>query len=230
MIFTASSFVYAMDKGLLPMCLRFYGNDGYKAIALSKDKNLLSAFWLDLKCNETKTGKIRFKDMPLEWFDVSINTEMRTVISENCGLIIYSRYMADHNFDKADALALNMLKNVKTLTMETYRLVTGDRIFRELIRENRRDVVESMLDRGQEQFLYTLKPYPYTLRIRYALALLYEDDMTKAENIRKSFDKLFPIYPNTDDIQSEQELMQLTLEKYLAQNRQTQNAVDVIPE
>ena len=82
-----------------------------------------------------------------------------------------------------------------------------DRIYCELIRENRRDVLEDMLDRQQKKFMKSMKNFPSVMRTDYAYALLAEQDMTKAGTIKGRFDKKARTYPHPSEIVGERQLM-----------------------
>ena len=55
----------------------------------------------------------------------------------------------------------------------------------------------------------SMKKYPSILRTEYAIALLYENNVEKANNIKKEFDKISKNYPYQIDIDSEKELILL---------------------
>ena len=92
-------------------------------------------------------------------------------------------------------------------------LLMCDRVYMELIRENRREVIENMLTKEQKKFMKSMKRFPTVLRTQYALALLFERDAAKAETIKNEFEKVAKTYPYSQDIESERELIEIAKRK-----------------
>jgi hypothetical protein len=88
-------------------------------------------------------------------------------------------------------------------------LLICDRVFVELIGENRREVIENMLTKEQKKFMKDMKRFPSVLRTQYALALLFENDPVKAEVTRNEFEKAAKTYPYPHEIDSERDLIRI---------------------
>jgi hypothetical protein len=95
-------------------------------------------------------------------------------------------------------------------------ILVCDRIFVELISENRRDVIEDMLSKELKNFMKAMKNYPSILRTEYSLALLFEKDTQKADKIKAQFDRSTRKYPYQQEIPPEKAMMDLAQEKYQA--------------
>ena len=67
LIFAVVGFITAMMNGI-PMRMGTVDNDGYNAFALSKNKEAVEAFWVQLKVAEQSAKGVRIKDMPSAWF------------------------------------------------------------------------------------------------------------------------------------------------------------------
>ena len=87
-------------------------------------------------------------------------------------------------------------------------LMVCDRMYVELISENRREVIDEMFSKEQKKFMKQMKSFPTVIRTEYVFALLYEKDSQKAEKIKARFEKCAKTYPSQSDIQSERELME----------------------
>ena len=84
-----------------------------------------------------------------------------------------------------------------------------DRMFCELIGENRQDVLDSMLTKEQKQFMKSMKKYPSVLRTEYVYALLGTKDEAKAKASLDLFEKTARTYPYPSEIQAERELIEI---------------------
>ncbi|MBR3963821.1 MAG: M50 family metallopeptidase [Clostridia bacterium] len=215
LVFTIFGFVLVIFNGV-PLRMGGVDNDGYNAISLSKNEKALEAFWLQLKMVELQSMGLRIKDMPAEWFSVPSDEDMKNNMVAARGVFACNRLMDEERFEEADALMAHIL-DIDSGAVGIYsNLLTCDRIFVELISENRRDVIEDMLSKELTRFMKTMKNYPSILRTEYSLALLFENDAKKADKIKAQFDKASRKYPYQQEIQPEKAMMDLAQEKYQA--------------
>ncbi len=205
-------FVTALMNGI-PMRLGTVDNDGYNALVLSRNREAVEAFWVQLKTNDLSSRGVRMKDMPAEWFAVPTDEAMKNSMVASRGVLACGRLMDEGRFEEADALMAHMLETDNGLIGLHASLMTCDRIYLELIRENRGEAVQAMLSGEQKKFMKTMKRYPSVLRCEYALALLSDKDAAKAEKIRAEFDRTAKTYPFPQEIASERELMKLAEDK-----------------
>lgn len=208
-IIAATGVIFGLCNGI-PMKLSMINNDGYNALNLVKDSKALHAFWIQMKIYECEVKGIRIKDMPEEWFTMPLSDDMKNnSMITSVGVFACNRLMDQRQFAKADQLMESLL-DMETAMVGLHRnLLVGDRIYCELIGENRPEKVETMLSKEQKQFMVSMKRFPAVLRTQYAYALLGEKDKRKAENIKKQFEKVMRTYPFVVDIESEQELMHI---------------------
>ena len=208
LIFAIIGFMTAMTNGI-PMRMGTVDNDGYNAFALSKNTEAVEAFWLQLKVVEQTSKGIRLKDMPAEWFAVPTDEAMKnSMVATRC-VFVCNRLIDEEKFEEADALMAHLLEIESGIVGLHHDLLICDRIYVELIRENRSEVIESMLTKEQKQFMKAMKRFPSVLRTQYALALLWEKDAAKAETIKGDFEKAVKSYPYPQEIDSERELMRI---------------------
>ena len=208
LIFAIIGFMTAMTNGI-PMRMGTVDNDGYNAFALSRNTEAVEAFWLQLKVVEQTSKGIRLKDMPAEWFAVPTDEAMKnSMVATRC-VFACNRLMDEEKFEEADALMAHLLEIESGIVGLHHDLLICDRIYVELIRENRSEVIESMLTKEQKQFMKAMKRFPSVIRTQYALALLLEKDTAKAERIKGDFERAARYYPYPHDIDSERELMRI---------------------
>ena len=125
------------------------------------------------------------------------------------GVFACNRLMDQREFAEADSLMARLLTMDSGMAGIHRSLLICDRLYCELIGQNRPEVLTHMLKPEQKKFMKTMQNFPSIIRTQYVFALLAEKDPEKAENIRKRFEKVGKTYPYPSDIQSERELMEL---------------------
>ena len=212
LIFAAVGFMTAMMNGI-PMRMGTVDNDGYNAFALSKNKEAVEAFWVQLKVAEQSSKGVRLKDMPAEWFAVPTDEAMKnSMVATRC-VFTCNRLMDEEKFEEADALMAHLLEIESGIVGLHHDLLMCDRIYVELIGQNRTEVIASMMTKEQKKFMKAMKRFPSVLRTQYALAVLEEKNASKAETIKGDFDKTAKSYPYPHEIESERELMRIVDQK-----------------
>ncbi len=212
LILAVVGFMTAMMNGI-PMRMGTVDNDGYNAFALSKSQEALEAFWVQLKVAEQSSLGVRLKDMPAEWFTVPADEAMQNSMVATRGVFTCNRLMDEGKFAEADALMAHLLAMESGMVGLHRSLLICDRMYVELIRENRPAVIEGMMTKEQMKFMKAMKRFPSVLRTQYALALLHERDTAKAEAVKGAFEKAAKSYPYAHEIESERELMGLAEQK-----------------
>lgn len=184
----------------LPISSALISNDGCNAIALSKNKEAMFSFWVQLMVMDMQSKGIRLKDMPDEWFYIPSDEAMKNSMVSALGVLTCNRLMDQEKFTEADRIMAHIL-SIKSGIVGIYRhLLICDRIYIELINENRRNVVAAMYTEVLKKIMKSMKKSPSVLRTEYSLALLYENDRQKAEKIEAEFKKVSSAYPYQNDI------------------------------
>lgn len=200
-------FLFALINGI-PLKLGEINNDGYNAIAITKNPKAQYALWVQLKVNEYQALGKRIKDMPEEWFIMPSEDEMKNSMCVTLGILNCNRLMDTLEFKKADEL-IEKLLTMDTAMVGIHRhLLICDRIYCELIYENRPEKLEEMLDEAQIKFMKSMRNFPSVLRTQYVYALLGEKDDKNASEFKKQFEKCARTYPYESDIESERELIE----------------------
>ena len=88
-------------------------------------------------------------------------------------------------------------------------LVICDRMYHELIHENRPEVVASFYTKEQQKFMKAMRTFPSVIRTEYAYERLVEKDQGKAGRAMEAFEKVAKTYPYPNDMNSERELIEL---------------------
>ena len=218
MMFAIIGFAIALMNGI-PMRMGEVDNDGFNAFSLSKNPDALRAFWVQMKVNEQISKGVRLRDMPEEWFAVPSDEAMKNSMVSAIGVFACNRLMDEGKLEQADELMEHMLNINSGIIGIHRRLMICDRIYIELIGNNRHEVIEGMLSQDQQKFMKSMKTFPSVLRTEYALALLDSKDGVKAESLRDQFERFAHSYPYQSDIHAERVLMDVA--KLKAENEET---------
>lgn len=193
----------------IPLTVGSVDNDARNTISLAGSPAAQRAFWVQLKANELNAQGVRLKDMPEEWFALPSDAEMTNSMTATMGMFVVSRLMDEHRFEEADACADHLLSIESGMVGFCRQLIVNDRLFIELIGENRPDVLAGMRTDEQEKFMAEMSGYPSVLRTEYAYALLQGCDGEEAEEVVRRFQKTAETHPFASDIEAERELMEI---------------------
>lgn len=211
-VFSIGGFVVAATNGI-PMRMGPVDNDGYNARAIRKSPAAVEAFWIQLTANGELAKGVSLREMPDEWFTMPTDEEMKNSIVATRGVLACNRSMEEKRFDEADAMIAHLLA-IESGTIDLYRdLLTCDRLYIELIGENRAESIERLLTDDLQKFMKTMCQFPSVLRVKYALALLSQKNVEEAEKIKEQFEMLAKSYPFVTDIQAERELMAIAADR-----------------
>ena len=200
--------VIAIMNGV-PMRLGTVDNDGYNAFSLTRNSEAMRSFWIQMKVNEQLAKGVRLKDMPDEWFLVPSDEAMKNSMVVVMGVFACNRLMDQQDFQEADKL-MEHIMNIESGMVGLHRsLMVCDRMYIEMILENRKEIIDRMLTKEQKQFMKQMKKFPSVLRTEYVLALLHDKDIKKAEKSKGLFEKCAKSYPYQNDVISERELMDI---------------------
>ena len=213
LLFSLFGYSLAILNGV-PMRMGAIDNDGYNAISLTKDAEAREAFWMQMKVVEETTKGVRLRDMPPEWFTVPTDEAMSNSMVAARGVFACNRLMDEERFEEADELMAHLLEIESGMVGLHRSILVCERIYVELIHQNRREVVEEKLTKNLQSFMKTMKDTPSILRTQYAIALLYDGDKAKAETIKAQFEKRAKTYPYPHEIDSERDLMKLAENKF----------------
>ena len=211
LIATVIGVVLALMNGI-PMRTGTVDNDGYNALSLGKNKDAMRAFWMQLKINEQLTKGIRLKDMPDEWFTVPADEAMQNSMVATQAVFATNRLMDQQRFEEADQLITHLLEIDSGIGGLYRSLMICDQVYIELIRNNRKEILDKMLTKAQLKFMKAMKKFPSVVRTEYAYALLSLRHEPKAKAAFELFEKIAKTYPYPNDIQSERELIKIAQE------------------
>ena len=207
-------FAYALINGL-PVRMGPVNNDGRNAFDMAESKEAVRAFWVQLKINEMVSKGVRLKDMPDSWFAVPSDEFLKNGISAASAVFACNRLMDQHRFREADRLMERLLAPEIGL-IDLYRmLLVCDRMYVEMITENRTEILTGMRTDEQLKLMKSMKDAPSVLRTEYVYALLSEKNEEKARETEERFEKSAGSYPYPNEIETERELLAIAKERAL---------------
>lgn len=218
--------VYLAVTNGIPMNTGAVDNDGKNAVSMAKDKAAQRAFWLQLKVNELSSKGMRLRDMPGEWFVQPTHQEMKNPITAAVGVLCCGRLMDEMRFDEADKLMRRYLAMRSGINRIHRAALVCDRIFLELIGENRALVIERLLTAQQRKLMKLLRSQLSVQRTEYALKLLHEKDAAGAVKVLAAFRRTAKNYPFPQDTDSERELIALADARYEEMKNAPQEETD----
>lgn len=198
--------LFAFTNGI-PLQLGMINNDGYNALCLKKNKKAMDAFWLQLKVNEQISKGIRIKDMPEEWFQLPDPKDRNDSLVVAMAVFACNRMMDAGNLKEADATMKSLLEGETAMIGIHRNMLICDRMYCEMVGENRKEVIDAMYTKQQKKFMKSMKNNPSILRTELGYALKVEKDEKKVDKIKKQFEKCAKSYPYPGEIQSERELI-----------------------
>lgn len=207
------SFVMALSNGI-PMNVGGIANDGMNALHLSKDRVATAAFVNQLRMNAEQAKGIRISRMPDEWFELPEGADMQNVMCASIAVFSASRTLDRLDTEAAEREVEALLDSDYNIIGLHKNLLKCDLVFSRLINHGKQAEISSLLGMEQLKFMKSMKSYPSVLRTEYAIALIRDNDLQKAESIMADFEKMAKKYPYPSDIESDRELCALALEKY----------------
>lgn len=193
----------------VPLHLGTVDNDGYNALSLRRDPEAQRAFWVQLEVNARTAEGVRLRDMDDMWFQIPSDAAMKNSMVAAVGVLACSRLMDEHRFDEAERQMARFLALDSGIVGLHRGLMICDRIYTELITQNRPEALNALRTKAQEKFMKSMKGYPSVIRTEYAWALLGERNREQAEKYKELFEKRAKSYPYPSEIQSERELMEI---------------------
>ena len=200
--------IMGLSNGI-PLRTNTVDNDGYNAISLRKSKEAMRAFWIQMKMNEQLSKGLRLKDMPDEWFEMPSDEAMKNNLVATIGVSVCNRLMDQNRFEEADQLMAHILEIESGMIGIHRNLVVCDRMYFEMIHQNRKDVLNHFYSKEQKKFMKAMRTFPSVIRTEYAYAVLVEKDQAKAAKAMEAFERVAKTYPYPNDINSERELIQI---------------------
>lgn len=187
--------LYMVLVNAIPMKVGGLPNDGMNIVNLRKDKISTSFFLFSMKAVGAMQNSVRISDIIDRYITDDIVLDYSNPIHVMAVNFDYFRALDLMDFDKAAEL-MSGIDAHSTVIPGIYKLdFSMEKIFLILIKSDSYGEIDSLLDKDLRLYIDKVASLrPCGLRVRYALALLYERDMAKAENIYNQFEVLCSKY------------------------------------
>lgn len=184
-------------------------NDACNALSLGKSDAALLAFRRQLEISCASSEGLRLSQMEDSWFDMPAKEDMEHPLVVAQAVFRQQRMLDEHRFDSSKALAEELLSSDLPMPRIYHGLMTCDLISLRLIDEHGPLDVSSLLTDAQLKFMRSMAKYPSVLRTQYLLAVLKEQDHSKAQEMLSRFDLAAESYPWPADLAIDRELIEL---------------------
>ena len=196
---------------IVPLRMGGIANDGFNALTLRKREKARHALWLQLRINALTTKGVRFRDLPVEWFDMPNDSDLNDVMLASAAIFRFNYLMDRHEFEEGKTLAEHLLNKADKMLEVHKNELRCELLFLEIIGECRKEEISRLYDRQLKKYIKATGSYVSRQRLLYAYARLVSHNDTEAEKAYEQFNKSCTTHPNAGDIVSERELIELII-------------------
>ena len=195
----------------IPMKLGGISNDGYNTMSISRDKFIKYCFYIQLKVNGLLSKGMRFKDMPIEWFNVKEGADLNNHLVTFLKIMEANYYQDKLYFNLAKECYENILDNAPNIIKLYENEIKCELLFYEILNGNM-EKVDELYTKELRNYIKITDCYISRKRLMYVYNLIVLKDKKKADKVLGEFEKLKNSYPIKGDIESEEEIMNFILE------------------
>ena len=195
----------------IPMKLGGISNDGYNTMSISRDKFIKYCFYIQLKVNGLLSKGMRFKDMPIEWFNVKEGADLNNHLVTFLKIMEANYYQDKLDFNLAKECYENILDNAPNIIKLYENEIKCELLFYEILNGNM-EKVDELYTKELRNYIKITDCYISRKRLMYVYNLIVLKDKKKADKVLGEFEKLKNSYPIKGDIESEEEIMNFILE------------------
>ena len=188
LLWVAIGVFYVLTNGI-PMKMQGMPNDGHNALSLGKNPEALKAFWLQMKINEQVASGKRLRDLPEEWFELPGEEGMKNSMIATIAVFACNRLMDSGKYAEAAELMERLLSEKSGIIGIHKRMLNADRLYCELVGENRPEKMEKLYIEELQKFLKAMKKSPSAFRTQYLYAKYVEKEEKKAAVAMTGFEK-----------------------------------------
>lgn len=203
---------FMMLINAIPLKISGLPNDGMNIVSLGKDKFSSEIFLCSMRAVAAMQKGCRISEFLDRYITEDVKIDYSNTIHVMALSFDYSRALDLKDFDKAYSLMDGINAHLYLLP-KIYRLEFGmENVFLSLVRGCSDTEIDKLLDDETKKYMEGVASLrPSGLRVRYAIALLYEKDMEKAERIYGLFQKMCSKYYLPGEALSEKQLLDYLL-------------------
>ncbi|MCQ2412802.1 MAG: hypothetical protein MJ057_07595 [Sphaerochaetaceae bacterium] len=211
--FAVLSAITALMNGI-PMA----NNDGDNAVNLEKNLVAVRAFWSSMMGNALLAEGVALADFPQDLYAVPedadpTNPHIASSIASNAQIPLFH-----HRFEDGDrAIAEALEKTGQSLHPVIRILLVNERIWFELMHENRKDILDGFMTKEFVKYQKAMRTMPSMIRVLYTQALA-DGNAKDAQKHEASFAKIAKTHPYQQEIDDERYLMGLAKQHFALSN------------
>lgn len=202
---TAFGVAYVVMNAI-PIVVGKKHNDAYNIYTISKVKDGMRAYEIQLRISEQTVKGKRLKEMPGSWFEMPSQQAMSNGLIAVVGIFAYKRMLDLLEIEQADS-AITKLLELDSITAEQRKFIIVDRVYCELVKDNRKPILEYLLEKKQTNFMDANKAELAIIRTNFAYELLSNKNFKLAKNFKKILEQVAENYPFPQQIDMERDLM-----------------------
>lgn len=203
------SFAFVNGVMLLMNGLPMQNNDGDNVLHLSKDTTAVRAFWSQMMANALMAEGKSMRELPEDLFALPEDADLSNPMIAASAASWAQMPMCRGEYEKADTAMKEVLEKTQDSLPPVVRvLLINDRVWFELMHENRKEVLDSFKTKEFLRYGKAMKRSPSMLRTAYSEALA-EGNQAEAQKLRRTFQSVARSYPYAQDIAEEQHMMEL---------------------
>ena len=185
------------------------GNDADNALHLTKDMTAQHAFWAQMMGHALLTEGVALRDIPDDLYALPENADLTNALIASSAARQAQLPMYHRRFDEADQAMADVLERADEGLHPIDRLVLlNERVWYELMHENRADILAALEDKQFKQYQKAMKTYPSVIRVQYTAALA-SGDSEAAAKLKQQMQTIAKSYPYQQEIEEENALIAL---------------------
>ena len=150
----------------------------------------------------------RIKDLPEEWFVMPEKEDMQNSLVATIAVFACNRLVDSGKYEEAAKEMAHLVNQKSGLVGIHKHMLNVDRIYCEMVGENRPEKLEELYTDDLRKMLKAMKTSPSTHRMQYLYAKYVEKDEKKAAAAMAEFEKVAKTYPYPHEIEGEREMIQ----------------------
>lgn len=189
-------------------------NDAHNVLHLTDDPNAVRAFWAQMMGNALLAEGVALAEFPDELYDMPGDADRSNPLIASCAALKAQLPLFRRHFEEGDAAIAGALEKFGEAMPAVIRtLMIGERVWFELMTENRRDVLTELKTREYLQYCKAMRRSLSVNRVLYTEALANGND-NAADTLRRNFERLGRHYPYPQELEEERYLMQLAAARF----------------
>jgi hypothetical protein len=199
---SAGGIMAALTNGI-PFKIGGVPNDAYNVLSMIKDEEARNGFYVQLNVYGLQTQGTRIKDMPLEMFKLSEDSDLCNPLNTSVRLMEYTYHLDNMDFDSARQSIDSFGPYIDKLAPIFKREINCERMFIELVGSCDRAFIDDLYDKNLKRYIKAAKFMLGKKRLLMAYEGFYNEDKEKALKYYEETKKLAKNCPSKGEADME---------------------------